>query len=303
MSNKLLHTTGKSDIKILEWEKPDITDTQIEIKTVFCGICRSDIAAYKGWEDFMPFGMQGHEGLGVVTKIGNSIQDVKVGDFVATISDPAYCETYNAEEYQYIKVPELDPKYIIQPTACAMNIIYKTLANSKQGDNILLIGTGFMSVIIGQYLQSKGVSIDVYGSSHKDIWDNLGHNLMQREQLGRYDIVIDLSSKEENFYLAPDILNDEGLLCYAATPFTEVKTNFFDLCWKCVTIIMPSPRNSDFKKVMKQTVELIDSGDIDPSILWTKGYDAFTEYVEAFEEGVNRTKNYIRGYFFYDKNL
>jgi len=295
---KVLYTTGKRDLNFVEWCKPEIKKDQIEVKTVYSGICRSDIAAYAGWEKAMPLGMQGHEGLGVVSKVGKNITEVKEGDYVATISDPTYSEYYNASQHQFVKVPKLEPKYIIQPTACAINIIFKSLHFYSEKNKILLIGSGFMSIIIGQYLKNLlGITIDILGESHKKIWEELGHNLINKSQLEEYNKVIDLSSKADNFYLFKDIVKLEGLICYASTPFSNVSTNFFDNCWKCHTIIMPSPRNSNFKNIMELTVPMIDNGTIDPSRLWTKEYNFYTDYKQAFEDGVNRTSNYIRGYF------
>lgn len=300
MKTIILHSNGKNDIQELIWEKPDITDNQIEVMTVYSGICRSDIGVYGGFEKPMPVGMFGHEGLGVVNKIGKNITDVKVGDFVATISDPSYGYSYNATYGQYVKVPELTPKYIVQPTACAMNIINKTLAYSygRLSGPILLLGTGFMSIIIAQYCLQKGIELVVCGNSNKEIWAEMGILLRDINQLsGKYGAVIDLSSKASNFYLLPKLADVEATICYAATPFTPVTTNFFENCWNCHTFIMPSPRSLDFHQVMKKTVSLIEEGIISPEQLWSQEYSRSYGYKDAFEDGLKRIPGYVRGFF------
>ena len=175
MKTKLLHSFEAKQIGEYEWEKPEITADEIEIKTLLCGICRSDIGSYNRFE-LMPYtdeanpngklGGFGHEGLGIVTKIGANITDVKVGEMVSTWGDPAFAYYYNVKKGEYAIVPEASPKYILQPTACSINIAIKTLlATAKLNDNlepkILLLGSGFMSLVIGQYFLSQNIDFHI----------------------------------------------------------------------------------------------------------------------------------------------
>jgi len=301
--NMLLHTTGKRDIEEIEWCPTLVKPDEIMIKTWACGVCRSDVAAYAGWEKPMPFGQQGHEGLGTVTAIGSDILNVKIGDYVATWSDPAYSDFYKAKVGEYVKVPELKKDYILQPSACAINIARKFLAQARYGWPILIIGSGFMSLIIGQYLKILGREVVVAGSSHKSEWDKIGIPLTSVNELvesgKKWKGIIDLSSKAENFDLISKHLGDvEAVICYAATPFTPVTTNFFDSCWNCHTFIMPSPRNKDFNDMMRLTAELISLNRITVGNYWTQEYNrsSMTEVKQAFEDGVNRPSGYLRGY-------
>lgn len=319
MKTKLLHSFEAKQIGEYEWEKPEITADEIEIKTLLCGICRSDIGSYNRFE-LMPYtdeanpngklGGFGHEGLGIVTKIGANITDVKVGEMVSTWGDPAFAYYYNVKKGEYAIVPEASPKYILQPTACSINIAIKTLlATAKLNDNlepkILLLGSGFMSLVIGQYFLSQNIDFHIVGSANKNEWQKLGVTMKSITEIvgNQYDAIIDLTSKAENWDLIPklNLLKPEGILCYASTPYTPVTTNFFEQCWNCYTIIMPSPRNTDFDEMMKLTANLIMGGVIDPTSYWTNAYDRHDlESVKlGFEEGTHRTPEYIRGFLVY----
>lgn len=300
---KLLHSFNEREITEVDYELPEMTDDQVMVKTIMCGICRSDIGSYMRWEGMMTLGQFGHEGLGQIIKVGKNIIDAKEGDYVATWSDPAYGDYYYAKQNEFSIIPEPHFKYIMQPVACAINIIEKTkrMADTLGYDSekILLLGTGYMSLVIGQLLKPE--EVDIVGNSNKDYWNKLGHTLYSNiESLPKekYKVIIDLTSKEENFYKITKLAALEALICYAATPYTPVKTNFFENCWNCHTFIMPSPRNSDFKDMMDMGIKLVSTGVLNTELLWSKSYKRsdIKDIKQGFEDGVTRTPEYIRGY-------
>lgn len=316
-----LHSFKAGTIEEVDWARPEIAEDEVVVETKLCGVCRSDIGSYNRWES-MPYsspehpegkvGGFGHEGLGVVVEVGSNVTNIKVGDIVSTWGDPAYAYKYNVKASEAIVVPEVSSKYILQPTACSINIAMKTINACQKFNNcykpkILLLGTGFMSLIIGQYFRNCNIEFDVVGSANKRDWHELYTRLKSIEEItgNQYDAVIDLTSKASNWDLIADLklLKTEGILCYASTPYTPVTTNFFKQCWDCYTIIMPSPRNSDFDQIMNKTAILIKCGAINPGPYWTKGYarSSMNEVSQAFKDGTNRTPDYIRGYIDFTK--
>lgn len=317
MLTKTLHSFKKKQITETEWDRPEMQDDQIEIQTLFCGVCRSDIGSYNRWED-MPctseenptgLGHFGHEGVSEVIRVGKNITGVKVGDIVATWSDPAYSDIYYAKQNEFVVVPEASPKYILQPVACAMNIFHKTRLHAEHmgyGDQpIVLLGTGFMSIVIGQYCKANKIDLRVVGNSNQKIWNDMGYSLYSLDDIkkeGPYKVIIDLTSKAEMYdVISKELAALEALICYAATPSNPVTTNFFENCWNCHTLIMPSPRNSDFNLIMEWTAELITMGVLNTDILWSAGYDRrnIDEVKQAFEDGTNRPSGYLRGFIYF----
>ena len=135
MKTRLLYTTGNGYFSETEWDKPEITDDEIEVKAIMTGVCRSDIDMMIGEFGPLPLSMQGHEGVGEVTKVGKNIKDVTVGNFVATRGEPAYADFYNVKMKEYIRIPSAEPKYILEPVACGVNVVYQCydLIKSKDG--------------------------------------------------------------------------------------------------------------------------------------------------------------------------
>lgn len=68
-------------------KRRDVTDHDVQIEILFCGICHSDIHAVRNeWNEFMPTVypvVPGHEIVGRVTKVGSAVKNHKPGDIVA----------------------------------------------------------------------------------------------------------------------------------------------------------------------------------------------------------------------------
>ena len=280
---KILHTKGNGTFEESDFEVPDIKSNQIRVKSIYTGVCRSDIDMMNGDFGPLPLNMQGHEGLGEVLEIGSDIKDIEVGEYVATRGEPAYADQYNADKGTYVSVPEADPKYIIEPVACGLNVVMQEeeqfeKRNSKES-RIAIIGSGFLSWVVYQYLSANYFfQIDVIGNHNKERW---GKNLKDNFE-GTYDIVIDLNTRDEVF--TRDIIKPQGLLVIGAEKTSKITTSFSKLLWNAVTVIFPSPRQQNFQRCMKMAVNMIEKEALNVDKFWSKGYDRETEWQDAFKE-------------------
>jgi len=312
---KCLHSYGNNIVEEYDIPTPKCPNNGILVKTLMTGVCRSDIAQYQGLEKGVPLGVFGHEGLGQVIEVGkNFVSDrdepVFVGNIVSSWSDPAYADFYTAKANEFVIVPEASPKFILQPVACALNIYFQTRKFMKfmglTDQEILLLGSGFMATIIGEASKAFNDKFTVVGRANADVWDELKINRfdsvgsLQDATHRKFKVIIDISSKAENFhFIHSSLAEHEALIAYAGTPTEDVQTNFFENCWACHTFIMPSPRNSDFNDAMAMARDLVIQNKLDTERLWTQGYDRYTEFKQAFSDGAFRSPGYIRGYLRY----
>jgi Alcohol dehydrogenase GroES-like domain len=293
---RLLATKGQGYFEEVSWDKPDITDRQIEVKAVLTGICRSDIDMMNGEFGPLPLSMQGHEGLGCVTAVGAKITDVQVGDFVATRGEPAFADYYNVRAEEYVKVLAASPEFILEPLACGINVVKQELDLFNGMDkDVLIRGSGFLAWVayktIRQY--NPGLHIDVVGSSNSMIWVDEMVELKARPA-GEYDIVIDL--KEDGAMLDGDHIKAGGTLILAAVKKPAVTLTFENLLWKAIRIVMPSPRHKNFgiSMISAGVFALYNSEVLQK--FWTREYDRETEWQQAFADGQSRNQGYSRGY-------
>ncbi|NVM16484.1 MAG: alcohol dehydrogenase catalytic domain-containing protein [Candidatus Lokiarchaeota archaeon] len=173
--------TQGGDIKLEEVELPRIIKSDhvlLEIKA--CGICGTDLKIMEGGHPANDNTILGHEFAGIVREVGESVQDLEIGDKV--VADPnekcGYCTNCRRSlsslcEYMasgttfgifqnggfakfcvvprstLFKLPEnidLTAAALIEPLSCAVHC--HNLANVKESDNVVIIGAGPMGLII-----------------------------------------------------------------------------------------------------------------------------------------------------------
>jgi D-arabinose 1-dehydrogenase-like Zn-dependent alcohol dehydrogenase len=294
---KCLQTLGQGHFEEVDFDKPDPTENEIEVRAVLTGVCRSDIDMMQGNFGPLPLHMQGHEGLGQVTKIGANIRNIRIGDYVATRGEPAYADYYNVRINEFVRVPSAEPKYILEPVACGVNCVMQAInqIEERSRGKCLILGSGFLAWVAYHTLEHHFplMEVDVFGSSNLDLW---GDRLLFATTES-YDIVIDLSGKYE---LGTEInLNNEALIVDAVGKAVTKEEAQAQL-WKAVTTIKPSPRTNGFIDAMQQACWLIENGELSVDSFWTKAYNRTTEWQQAFEDGVNRPNGYSRGYIKWD---
>ena len=269
-------------------------ETEIQVAAIMTGICRSDIDMMQGKFALLPSNMHGHEGLGQIIEIGSKVTDVKVGDLVATRGEPAYADVYNVRAKEYVKVPEADPKYILEPVACGINIIHQPIREiaerSGPGKRLLIIGSGFLAWVAYHTIKLNHLDfeITVKGKSNKRQWGEL----LSEDYTGTFDVVIDLSSGTDVF--DKPIVNNEALIVFGSQK--QVTTDFENLLWKACTIMFPSPRTEGFYKCMQDAANWVENGDIIVDRFWSNAYPRVSQWEQAFDESINRKANQSRGY-------
>jgi D-arabinose 1-dehydrogenase-like Zn-dependent alcohol dehydrogenase len=296
--NRVLATKGEGFFYETEYEVPPLTEDEICVRAVMTGVCRSDIDMMNGDFGPLPLHMQGHEGIGQVIGIGANITDVKFNDYVATRGEPAYADIYNVKTNEYVKVPAAEPKYILEPVACGINLINqaKDMIEQRQGTHarMLILGSGFLAWVAYHTMRLNGFfyEVDVVGSNNKDLWGDI----LQPSTQANYDVVIDLSNKMDVF--TEDILRENALVIFGAQK--EVTTDFGNLLWKACTMTFPSPRNPQFIDCMRFAKHWVENGYLEVDKFWTKAYNRSTEWQQAFADGVDRPNGYSRGYIKWD---
>jgi len=178
---------NNKDVRIEERNIPEINDDEIIVKVIASGICGSDVMEWYRIKK-API-VLGHEISGIVEKAGRNVKNFSVGDKVFVShhvpcmkchyclnNHHTACETLHKTNFEpggfaeYIRVPKLNVELgtfklpdnvsfeegtFIEPFGCVLR--GQRLANLKENDTLLVIGSGISGLMHIKLAKSKGI--------------------------------------------------------------------------------------------------------------------------------------------------
>jgi L-iditol 2-dehydrogenase len=223
---------------------PDIepAENEVQVDIAFCGICGSDVHAYRGLHPFVPTpAFPGHEGSGYISKLGKGAEafGLKVGDKV-TFEPNLNCGTcHNCRTGRYnicenlkvmgcqmtertkgmmadkfvapagkvVRIPpdmSLKKAAMTEPLAVGLHAVRRS--GLKVGDHVVILGAGTIGLSVLQFARLAGASVLLVA----DVFEN---RLSVAGKLGATHVV-DLSKGESvSTYLGrrPAVMGFEGV--------------------------------------------------------------------------------------------
>jgi len=140
---------------------PPLTDTQVLMKVLSCGVCSSEIPVYTGaaigtlgvsfrYREY-PADL-GHEVVGEVLEVGEAVRGIKVGSYVTglTYSGCGFATHFIEEADMLADLPSPGAGEIVvaigEPLMATVNILNQT--SLTFGSSVAVIGDGFMSLLL-----------------------------------------------------------------------------------------------------------------------------------------------------------
>jgi threonine dehydrogenase-like Zn-dependent dehydrogenase len=143
-------------IRTVEQPEPDIARDEVLLRVAACGVCASELDMWIGTGNQELPWYPGHEVSGVVERVGEGVTAFAPGDPVAAwVTERGFAE-YVAVKAEYVLpaggVP-LDVA-LAEPLACAVNTV--EIADPRLGDDVVLIGAGFMGHLVHKLVSLRG---------------------------------------------------------------------------------------------------------------------------------------------------
>jgi NADPH:quinone reductase-like Zn-dependent oxidoreductase len=149
MMYKSVLVTRRGGLEALQIVVNDLhppTEGEARIRILATAVCQDDVAIRRGNRPFLkkpPF-VPGYSFIGIVDAIGEGVEDVKVGDRVAALTQyGSHAEVIYWEARELVHVPEsIDPAEavtLILNYLVAYQILHR-VAKVKAGDKVLIIG-------------------------------------------------------------------------------------------------------------------------------------------------------------------
>ena len=179
----------QNDLRTEDLPIPEISDNEVLIKMLACGLCGTDIQKIRGDSVNKPT-VLGHEVVGEIVKKGKNVSKFEIGDRVITaIHVPCFtchycnkghytiCEQFRTNNIdpggfaEFIRIPELHLNHLthkvsnnvtdeeatlIEPIACCLHGLKQ--ADIRSNDSVLIMGAGTIGILHAQLAKIKGAN-------------------------------------------------------------------------------------------------------------------------------------------------
>jgi L-iditol 2-dehydrogenase len=148
--------TGRSAFEIQEVPMPLVAHGEVLVKVAMCGVCASELEVWDGEGPTEYPLFLGHEVSGTVVDVGPDVQGLAVGDPVGVwVTSRGFAE-FVAVKAEFCRPAGEVPLDLVlaEPLACAVNAV--DLADVRLGDDVVLIGAGFMGNLVHELVALRG---------------------------------------------------------------------------------------------------------------------------------------------------
>ena len=260
-----------------EREIPEPGVGEVLIKTLACGVCGGDQHSFsiKHQMDSSKVFL-GHEGTGIIEKLGQGVTDFSFGDLVTSLHG-GFADYFVSRADQTMKVPHgVNPQFALgEPIACCVHASWRF--GIKPGHSVAIVGCGFMGLICMQLAKLQGaghiLAIDPV-KARQDMALSLGANAAMSPDdleefdpdIGLYDVVIEAAGVPAAINLSTDLVKQHGrvsLIGYHQSGDGKRTVNMQRWNLKAIDVINGHVRRMDEKfKAMVEGVNLIADGEL-----------------------------------------
>ena len=150
-----LVVSGPRQASLVDVADPVAQPGEVVVRVRECGICGSDLNAWRGVpgvEYPLPPGAPGHEVWGEVLAVGPSVSGVHAGETVTGLLWNGFAELAVARAEDLVVLPRpLAARGVLgEPLACAMNVVRRSAAAA--GDRLAVVGFGYLAALVVQLL-------------------------------------------------------------------------------------------------------------------------------------------------------
>jgi L-iditol 2-dehydrogenase len=145
---RLAVLTGPGRFEVVDEPIPDIAPDEVLVRVSACGVCASELDTWSGTTDPAYPLYPGHEVSGTVVDRGAQVTGFANGDPVAVWATGRGFAEYVAVKAEYCRPAGSVPlrEALAEPLACSVNAV--ELADVRLGDDVVLIGAGFMGNLV-----------------------------------------------------------------------------------------------------------------------------------------------------------
>jgi len=158
-----------SRFELVDEPEPKIAPDEVLLRVAACGVCTSELDMYRGLAGHATYPWYpGHEVSGVVEGVGEEVDALTVGDHVAAwVTTRGYGELVAVRSDYCFPAGDVPLELALgEPLACAVNAV--ELAEPALGDDVVVIGAGFMGNLVQKLVELRGPRLVIVADTRTD---------------------------------------------------------------------------------------------------------------------------------------
>ncbi|AUX77729.1 MULTISPECIES: MDR/zinc-dependent alcohol dehydrogenase-like family protein [Sinorhizobium] len=313
--------TGPGELRLEKLPVPEPGPGQVRIKLQGCGVCASNLVPWAGPE-WMRFptepGALGHEGWGIIDKIGEDVHGFAPGDRVAALSYHAYATHDIADQTAIASLPAAlaDEPFPGEPLGCAFNIFRRSAIRPRE--TVAIIGIGFLGILLTELASAAGARVIAIsrrpsslasakqaGASEVIAMDDHWQIIDKVKQLtsgALCDCVVEAVGKQWPLDLAAELTKERGRLIiagYHQDGPRQVNMQLWN--WRGLDVINAHERDpAVYMRGIREAIEATAAGRLSPTRLYTHRF-RLEELGPALDMTRDRPEGFIKALVIYDE--
>ncbi len=306
---------GKMEIRAVDIPDPKYDEVQIQTKA--CGVCCWDSYLFRGISAPGPLPyIIGHEGAGIVHKVGAGVTKFKPGDkvFCAGGSNEQMSQYFNLKDNGLTRIPDDVTDFVpwvIEPTVTVVNVL--TWTGIEPGDTVALVGAGYMGmltlmgltrgypcgriVVFEKQAVRREMARALGGCEVYDPYDAEGQAAIEAlRAAGGADKVIEFSADESGLQIALQLVRKRaGRLTVGSWHRQELTFDGTQLHMGGILMNNVAPNTTvHYEDLIPRTAAMVKRGIFNPGRLVTHVAN-YKDCLHVFERAIDKKDGYIKG--------
>lgn len=169
---KIAVLTAPGRFELVDEPPPAIGSDEVRLRVAACGVCASELDMFTGLEGHARYPWHpGHEVSGIVEEVGGDVVGLRPRDPVAAwVTERGYAEEVAVKARYCFPAGDVPLEVALgEPLACAVNAV--ELADVSLGDDVAIIGAGFMGHLIQMLVELRGPGRVIVADARPDALD------------------------------------------------------------------------------------------------------------------------------------
>lgn len=301
---RALNLTAPRSARLVDVADPQPRPGEVLITVDACGVCGSDLNAWRGVPGIeypLPAGAPGHEVRGTVSQLGPGVQTLTPGDRVTGLAWNGLAESVVARADDLVRLPPGLGDILGEPLACAMNVVRR--ARVEPTARVAVVGFGYLAALcvqlfpdtvqhwiaVSQRAESRHLARRL-GASEAFDFDSVPGNAWET-----FDVVIEAAGVQRALDYASWLVAFNGRLVVAGYHADGPRTvNLQTWNWKGIDVINAHERRpAVLVDALQAAVRLADERDLHLDDLHTHRL-SLDEAVDAFRLAEERPTGFVK---------